>query len=224
MWGITSGELLANRGGTHCQRSVALIHCKSSNGRTHLPHYYKTWSVRQALEEEAPPPLEEEALYLAFRTSMRSWGDCPLPPDSQSSILSLMYSIVKPPVPDLAYLKGGFALDEATLGRVGERGEVLVRAGIYNAAVSAIKEHLLALALGLVELARGCFILHRAMEGVHGDFCDDVAAAGAPNRESHACCQRNRQLDPKGARARAGPRAGKEPARTPAAAGGEQRS
>jgi hypothetical protein len=28
--------------------------------------------------------------------------------------------------------------------------------------------------LGLVELARGCFILDRAMEGVHGDFCDDV--------------------------------------------------
>ena len=33
---------------------------------------------------------------------------------------------------------------------------------------------------------------------------------------------RNRQLDPKWDRARAGPRAGKEPARTPAAAGGEQ--
>ena len=32
----------------------------------------------------------------------------------------------------------------------------------------------MALALGLVELARGYFVLRRAMEGVHGDFCDDV--------------------------------------------------
>jgi hypothetical protein len=79
MWGLTSDELLAKRG-THCQRLVALIHWKSSNGRTYLP--LLTTRLGQALEEEAPPPPETKALYLAFRTSMRSWGDCPLPPDS----------------------------------------------------------------------------------------------------------------------------------------------
>jgi hypothetical protein len=49
MWGVTSGELLAKRG-THCQRLVALIHWKSSNGRTYLPllqNLVRRWNRRR---------------------------------------------------------------------------------------------------------------------------------------------------------------------------------